>query len=601
MAIDSSGNPKVDFAWGNAPLQPNDDRTVPGVTGYFTNSFVYNSSPNVWAFTGKVTGLAIGDSFVISQHLNPDFNITYEVISFDGDTTVVTNQYFETSGPTGNTLGCRWDKVVENQQVVETIGGGEGDYGWAPTQTKSSLQLDPALDNHLLATGYGEQAAGYAGYPGFLLNDPDNVPNTVVPDLSHATLAQATELLTNANLVLGTVQDDEEGGNDGNDGTVKTQSYQSGSVVNEGTVVNITLFHVHLYTITFNENGGQGYQNTKTVRATSPSFVLPAATFTRSNYSFVGWSNNKNAAEVDALPAGSTVQSVSSDITYYAIWHALLPTLSGGNQVGTDGTYVYRAFTSSQDFVVSGGLLHCDLLVVAGGGNGGYWGGGGGGAGGVLYYPNASIGNGTYPVVVGAGGGNASSIGADLLGVIASGGGYGGTWVGGVGGDGGSGGGGTYDENGGSGINGQGYEGGYGFRYYSSVQGGGGGGAGEPGRSFRGTFGNSRGQANYAYSSKGGDGITAFSDWLNMFGLGQGASGARWIAGGGAGNFNGFGGYPGGLGGGGNSGYAGSDGTANTGGGGGAGGGNPWQGYGGAGQGGSGLVIVRYLASAAQN
>lgn len=209
MALDSSGNQKVDFAWGNFPLQPDNDRTVPGVSGYITDAYMYGSSPNVWAFVGTFTGLSIGDSFVLSQHINPDLNTTYEIMDFDGPTTVITNQYFETTGLLGNGFGARWDKVVADQQVVTTIGGGEGDYGWAPTQTKTSLELDPALDNHVLATGLGEQQPGYAGYPGFLANDPDNVPNTVVPDLSNATLAQATALLENAGLVLGTVGEDE--------------------------------------------------------------------------------------------------------------------------------------------------------------------------------------------------------------------------------------------------------------------------------------------------------------------------------------------------------------------------------------------------------
>lgn len=599
MALDSSGNPKVDFAWGNAPLQPNDDRTVPGVNGYFTS---VDNNGSVWFFNGVVDGLEVGDTFFVTQHLNPDFNTDYMVESINGDT-VYTYSNFQTSGVWGNGFGCRWDKAVDNQQVVTTIGGGEGDYGWSSTQTKTSLELDPALDNHVLATGDGEQNPGYAGYPGFLANDPDNVPNTVVPDLSNATLAQATALLTNANLVLGTSQDDEEGATDGNDGTVKTQSYLPGAVVNEGTVVDITLYHVHLYTISFNANGGSGSQNSLTVRATTASFVLPAVTYTRSNYSFVGWSTNGQAAEGEALLAGTTVQSVSEDTTYYAIWHALLPSVTGGNSVSTAGDgFTYRLFTSSADLTVSGSPLNCEVLLVGGGASsGGY--AGGAGAGGVLYATEITLPAGAHTVTIGAGGGTGganggnTSINPDLTSLIAVGGGRGGNYFE-AGQDGGSGGGACGSGYpGGNPTAGQGNKGGDSFFFYGyggRPYNGGGGGAGSQGLNGQGNTGGSccGSQGNYG---RGGNGTNSYDSWLSIFSAGVDEGGVRYIAGGGGGFSNqGSGLSYGGLGGGGNGCNILSAGVVNTGSGGGSAGSEGANG-------GSGLLIIRYLTASAAN
>lgn len=618
MALDSAGNPKVDFAWGNFPLQPNDERSVPGVNGYFTDTFIYTSSPSVWAFTGNVEELSVGDSFVISQHLNPDFNITYEVIDFDGPNTVITNQYFETSGPYGSWQPCRWDKVVENQQVVETIGGGEGDYGWSSTQTKSSLQLDPALDNHVLATGLETVPAGYAGYPGFLANDPDNVPNTTIPDLHNATLEQAVALLTNANLVLGTVTYTEEGATDGNDLKVFEQSLLEGTRVNQGTAVDLIIFQVTLFTITFNSNGGSGSQNSVTVRETSPSFVLPSATYTRSNYEFVGWSTDDEAAEEAALLAGSTVNNVAENRTYYAIWHPLLSNLTGGTVVDSGG-YRYRMFTSTTDLVITGSPLVADILLVGGGGSSGQY-AGGAGAGGVLYASNVTLPSGTNTVTVGAGGGTGgaqggnTSINPDATGLIAVGGGRGGGYYE-VGQDGGSGGGGCGGyQPGGNGTAGQGSNGGFSFWFYGYAPSG----APQPGRCYAGGGG---GASQNGYSGfgrqdtvqfggpdslkgRGGNGTSSFDSFLAPFSAGVDEGGVRYIAGGGGGygdQKDGY--YFGGLGGGGslsdNNGGNGctgtaSDGVINTG----SGGSSSITNYA---TGGSGLLIIRYLPENAVN
>ena len=78
---------------------------------------------------------------------------------------------------------------------------------------------------------------------------------------------------------------------------------------------------------------------------------------------------------------------------------------TGGSVIISPGNgYKYHTFTGPGSFIVSNGTTNIELILVAGGGAGGFDVGGGGGAGGLVYAPSMSIGPGTYPVVVGAGG-----------------------------------------------------------------------------------------------------------------------------------------------------------------------------------------------------
>jgi hypothetical protein len=273
---------------------------------------------------------------------------------------------------------------------------------------------------------------------------------------------------------------------------------------------------------------------------------------------------------------------------------------TGGNNIQTDGTYWYHAFTSAGTFTPLS-TLSCDVLVVGGGGGGGAQIGGGGGAGGVFYATSQSIST-AQSVVIGAGGtggvfsvsqgtnGTNSTFGSLTAGV---GGGGGGSLLAapGINGlDGGSGGGsGTNPTAGTAGTSIQTGTGGTGYGFAGGVgnhpAGGGGGGAGAVG-----------GGAGGGEGGGGGAGLGTWSSWLNPTNLGVGG----FIAGGGAGGSNSVISVAGGSGGGG-SGGAGSGGVMffpgsgmpNSGGGGGGTRDKPDTGESG-GRGGSGLVIVRY-------
>jgi hypothetical protein len=317
------------------------------------------------------------------------------------------------------------------------------------------------------------------------------------------------------------------------------------------------------------------------------------------------WRNTAAITSVVYFPSTGNI-SAGSTFSVYGIAAEPVPVAKatgGAITFAADG-YTYHAFTSSGTFTPSVALT-CDVLTIAAGGGGGANHGGGGGAGGLLYTSASAFSATGFAVTVGAGGAgatfNGSPVGANgtnssVNSLVATGGGRGGDYSSNYnannGGSGGGAGANTNDAIG-TGINGQGFNGGAKNPNFG-LCGGGGGGAGAVGETCL-----------IANSGAGGVGLATYSQWGSATNTGQNVSGVRYFAGGGAGGgWNGA--VPvgtfalGGLGGGGQSGPVvsggtsnGTAGTANTGGGGGCGGGGSSNG----GAGGSGIVIIRYQSA----
>ena len=267
-------------------------------------------------------------------------------------------------------------------------------------------------------------------------------------------------------------------------------------------------------------------------------------------------------------------------------------TATGGdtiNYVSDDKRYTAWIFTNTDQagvFTLSGGSLICDVLVVGGGGGGGsgvsgLQNGGGGGGGGVVFTRSLILMPQTYSVVIGVGGSKDTNGRNSVFSKItAVGGGHGGGLHPGVaGGKGGSGGGSAFNggKGPGSGIAGQGHNGGA-PRQVLPNHGGGGGGAGAVGYAGK----------DHTNPGTGGNGMSNSISGANAYYGGGGGAGADANPG------------AGGLGGGGagvtyQSVTGGNDGMANTGGGGGGGASRDWNAPGG--KGGSGIVIIRYQSS----
>jgi len=231
----------------------------------------------------------------------------------------------------------------------------------------------------------------------------------------------------------------------------------------------------------------------------------------------------------------------------------------------TSGFTNYKSITTRINKPVASTNSALALIVAGGGGGGGL---GGGGAGGVLF-TSIPLTPGVTTVTVGAGGGSGVNGQNSSFGAITATGGGGGGASNTNGQSGGSGGGGLLS---GSGVPGQGFDGG---RNFDTATGGGGGGASQRGTS----------PAGNRQVAPGGSG--SYFDIFTPTGYG---SPIGWFGGGGGGGTSQDTPGRGGIGGGGNAGYTTPVGTgsANTGGGGGAGY------YTSGGAGGSGIVIIRY-------
>jgi hypothetical protein len=308
---------------------------------------------------------------------------------------------------------------------------------------------------------------------------------------------------------------------------------------------------------------------------------------------------------VDSIPGTTVHPLVNSQSAHLSLLSYDLPTGNGflaGNSVpaiGGDiiissGSKILHAFktTGTSSFtMLNPAVTDVEVMVVAGGGGGGVL-GGGGGAGGLIYSSSFAITpNSTLQVVVGAGGAggtNSPSQGTGSNGqnssfstIVATGGGYGGSYTKAPANGGSGGGGGASTNASGSGIPGQGFNGG--LNGGSGNEGGGGGGAGSEG--VKG--------ANNTSGGLGGSG-SFYGQFATI-----GGSPSGWFAGGGAGSSFTNDIPTGGIGGGGGSARrnistptTGGNGVTNTGGGGGGVGDQNSANI--AGSGGSGIVIVSY-------
>jgi len=106
---------------------------------------------------------------------------------------------------------------------------------------------------------------------------------------------------------------------------------------------------------------------------------------------------------------------------------ALGPFAATGGTETTYGVYTVHSFTSNGTFEITSGEGDIDVLIVGAGGGGGFAHSGGGGGGGMIEMPAQTVGIASYAIVIGAGGGSATS-GTDTTGFgqTCSGGGYGG-------------------------------------------------------------------------------------------------------------------------------------------------------------------------------
>lgn len=114
-----------------------------------------------------------------------------------------------------------------------------GNFPLQPNDDRGSATLNPALDNHSIAT------TGWANFPSFLPNyagDGDTGLEVAVPKITGALEATALTRLTAAGLTATAGAVTTEGATSANEGKVATQTPAAGTVVNAGSAVTYSLY-----------------------------------------------------------------------------------------------------------------------------------------------------------------------------------------------------------------------------------------------------------------------------------------------------------------------------------------------------------------------
>ncbi|MGN1418323.1 MAG: InlB B-repeat-containing protein, partial [Acutalibacteraceae bacterium] len=104
-------------------------------------------------------------------------------------------------------------------------------------------------------------------------------------------------------------------------GTWKIQSKITGSLSGTNTraitVKSSSSSSSTYYTLTYNANGGSNAPSPQRVKANT-GFYLSSSKPTRSGYTFLGWSTNKNATSASYAPGAGV--KMNSNVTLYAVW-----------------------------------------------------------------------------------------------------------------------------------------------------------------------------------------------------------------------------------------------------------------------------------------
>lgn len=92
------------------------------------------------------------------------------------------------------------------------------------------------------------------------------------------------------------------------------------------------------FTLNYDANGGTGAPTSQTYKATSQyemshEFTISSQKPTRENYTFLGWSTNRNATTAEYQPNGKII--VTSTTTLYAVWKENAPTKPTAPDNGT--------------------------------------------------------------------------------------------------------------------------------------------------------------------------------------------------------------------------------------------------------------------------
>ena len=112
-------------------------------------------------------------------------------------------------------------------------------------------------------------------------------------------------------------------------------------------VGKVTVTDISTYTITYNANGGKNAPSAQT-KTHGKNLTLSSTEPTRDNYTFLGWSEDKNATT--ATYTSGAVFSEDKDVTLYAIWQENASTYTPGD-INGDGLVNNKDLTRLMKYI----------------------------------------------------------------------------------------------------------------------------------------------------------------------------------------------------------------------------------------------------------
>lgn len=243
--VDDNGNIRVDFVWGNFPLQPDENRgddsediigpNSPENRGW-SGSTVYYASP---LNTSETQYLSVGDQNDDASWQDPDTRSVSVPTAHDIATTGWSNfpayiPNYSGDGDTGLEVvvpNLASLSIPDAEAAVEAAG-----LVWNRINTATGATSDNHTDFKLQSP-----AAGTAVNPGSTVNGTYFQASTM-PNLIGMNTIQIGNALTAAGLV-GQMNNTTDGATLANNGTVKSQTVAPGIILTPGTIVPYVLYN----------------------------------------------------------------------------------------------------------------------------------------------------------------------------------------------------------------------------------------------------------------------------------------------------------------------------------------------------------------------
>lgn len=174
ISYDSSGNPQVDYVWGNMPLQGNTQRGVTAPVAKTTYNY-QNDWDNVGGMfsidlasaTEVEAGWIITATAGAAGYTQVTKEFTVESVSMGSPGYYVRTK--EAFDPAFQAAGQSSPSAFSTS-IAPALnrGGGAGDKGWSKTTLVKSPNLNPALDGHNIATEFWNNYPGHTPNAGFV-------------------------------------------------------------------------------------------------------------------------------------------------------------------------------------------------------------------------------------------------------------------------------------------------------------------------------------------------------------------------------------------------------------------------------------------------